>query len=604
MQTLEMVILYKEKDMPKNKFIELLQRNFGEKDLVNFGINKKYYLERKAKEDPEFEDRFSRDFEQAKHYVRMIGSQVKALRDKYDLYLSFTPTGGKERKKPNAEDTYIIAQDIDGAPIPTDLPPSYYWETSPNKYQGVWVLDNKVNPQEHEILCRKLVKKYNFDPCGVDIVHLYRIPGTVNHKYATDFKVSGMQGDGTVYRKRDFMKFLEDVDISKRTVVIDEEIEEINADLDSVLEEYQAIKEFTHRLAVDRSEWAWKLEQKMIANGASKEEVKFVLLNAPVEMAKFTEETVDAEVHRAFAKAEAIETGEGEEEVEVVTSLTKKVTLEEQEAKSITSVTKRGEKKKRRFNIVRVDEIQPFDPTDFWLIEDFWENGSVGVIGAPSKSFKSTFALNLACAVATGKPFDGREVKQGAVLIIQGENNLSMEQHKIYAVTGCETPPPIYFVDDNITMEQIYRLESDIRDLGVKLLIIDPMYLLFGNGDINRHQDIVERLEMLSKISKNTGCAVMLIHHSRKLERGAKIQTSDMYGSAFIEGWYESMILLQRKTNNSSRMTTYFRNHKSGDVYDLVVDDNMGCKVYSRKGESAYEEPEVELSTLGGFEDE
>jgi len=77
-----------------------------------------------------------------------------------------------------------------------------------------------------------------------------------------------------------------------------------------------------------------------------------------------------------------------------------------------------------------------------------------------------------------------------------------------------------------------------------------------------------------------------------------------MYGSAFIEGWYESMILLQRKTNNSSRMTTYFRNHKSGDVYDLVVNDNMGCKVYSRKGESAYEEPEVELSTLGGFEDD
>ena len=60
----------------------------------------------------------------------------------------------------------------------------------------------------------------------------------------------------------------------------------------------------------------------------------------------------------------------------------------------------------------------------------------MGIIGAPSKSFKSTFALNLACAVATGKPFDGREVKQGAVLILQGENNLSMEQHKIYSITG------------------------------------------------------------------------------------------------------------------------------------------------------------------------
>jgi hypothetical protein len=587
----------------KNKFIELLQRNFGEKDLVNFGVNKKFYLERKVKEDPEFEDRFSRDFEQAKHYVKHIGSQVKALRDKYDLYLSFTPTGGKERKKTNAQDTYIIAQDIDGAPIPTDLPPSYYWETSPNKYQGVWVLDNKVNPQEHEILCRKLVKKYGFDPCGVDIVHLYRIPSTVNHKYATDFKVSGLQGEGTVYRKRDFMKHLEDVDISSRAVVGHEDIEYLNLDLDAVLEEYNAFKEFTHELAVDRSEWAWKLEQKMIMNGASKEEVKFVLLNAPDGKAKFTEETVDAEVNRAFAKSESL-AEESEEEVELVTELTSKMSIEEQGGKSIKTVSKKGKKRKNKFNIVRVDEIEPFDPTDFWLIEDFWENGSVGVIGAPSKSFKSTFALNLACAVATGKPFDGRKVKQGAVLIIQGENNLSMEQHKIYAVTGCDTPPPIYFVDDNITMEQVYRLENDIRELGVKLLIIDPMYLLFGSGDINRHQDIVERLEMLTRLSKNTGCAVMLIHHSRKLERGAKITTSDMYGSAFIEGWYESMILLQRKSNNSSTMTTYFRNHKSGDVYDLVVDDNMGCRAFARKGESAYDAEEADFSVLGGDGDE
>lgn len=587
----------------KNKFIELLQRNFGEKDLVNFGVNKKFYLERKVKEDPEFEDRFSRDFEQAKHYVKHIGSQVKALRDKYDLYLSFTPTGGKERKKTNAQDTYIIAQDIDGAPIPTDLPPSYYWETSPNKYQGVWVLDNKVNPQEHEILCRKLVKKYGFDPCGVDIVHLYRIPSTVNHKYATDFKVSGLQGEGTVYRKRDFMKHLEDVDISSRAVVEHEDIEYLNLDLDAVLEEYNAFKEFTHELAVDRSEWAWKLEQKMIMNGASKEEVKFVLLNAPDGKAKFTEETVDAEVNRAFAKSESL-AEESEEEVELVTELTSKMSIEEQGGKSIKTVSKKGKKRKNKFNIVRVDEIEPFDPTDFWLIEDFWENGSVGVIGAPSKSFKSTFALNLACAVATGKPFDGRKVKQGAVLIIQGENNLSMEQHKIYAVTGCDTPPPIYFVDDNITMEQVYRLDNDIRELGVKLLIIDPMYLLFGSGDINRHQDIVERLEMLTRLSKNTGCAVMLIHHSRKLERGAKITTSDMYGSAFIEGWYESMILLQRKSNNSSTMTTYFRNHKSGDVYDLVVDGNMGCRAFVRKGESAYDAEEADFSVLGGDGDE
>lgn len=572
------------------EFLDILKRNYSEDDLIPFGVNKKFYNQKHP------ENRFNRDFEEHKYRIKLIPDQVKALRDKYDLYICFTPVKDGKRIKPNAQDSFVIAQDIDGAPIPEDLTPSYYWQTSPGKYQGVWILDNAVNPQEHEIICRKLIKKYNFDPCGSDIVHFYRIPSTRNHKYASTFNVSGMQGKGTVYRKRDIMKRLEDVDITTSVVTNNEPIEYKEFDLDELLLDYSVKQEFYNILGYDRSEWAWNVESKMIINGASKEEVKFVLLSAPDAMAKFTEKTIDAEVNRVYAKVEA-EAKEIEEELEDRASL-KRLSKAPKGIVRIEDTELRGKKPhKGKVNIKRVDEIEPFDPTDFWLIEDLWENNSVGVVGAPSKSFKSTLTLNLACAVATGKPFDGREVKQGAVLIIQGENNLSMEQHKIYSITG-ETELPIYFVDDNITMDHIYKLKDSIIKLGIKLLIIDPMYLLFGSGDINKHQDIVLRLEMLSDLSKNTNCSIMLVHHSRKLERGAKIQTSDMYGSAFIEGWYESMILLQRQSNNSSRMVTYFRNHKSGDVYDLVVDDNMGCKAYKRNDDSGYETDKMELKRL------
>lgn len=573
------------------EFLDILRRNYAEDDLIPFGVNKKFYNQKHE------EARFNRDFEEHKYRIKLIPDQIKALKDKYDLYICFTPVQNGNRIKPNAQDSFVIAQDIDGAPIPEDLPPSYYWQTSPGKYQGVWIIDNAVTPQEHGIICKKLIKKYNFDPCGSDIVHFYRIPSTKNHKYASTFSVSGMQGKGTVYRKRDIIKHLKDVDITTSVVTENEPIEYKEYDLEELLLEYSVKQEFNRILGSDRSEWAWNVERKMFINGASKEEVKFVLLNAPESMAKFTEKNVDAEVNRVYAKIKA-------EDREIAEELENNPTKLERLDKGSNGIVRledtelRGKKpQKGEIKIKRVDEIEPFDPTDFWLIEDLWENNSVGVIGAPSKSFKSTLTLNLACAVATGKPFDGREVKQGAVLIIQGENNLSMEQHKIYSITG-ETELPIYFVDDNITMDHIYKLKDSIIKLGIKLLIIDPMYLLFGSGDINKHQDIVLRLEMLSELSKNTNCSIMLVHHSRKLERGAKIQTSDMYGSAFIEGWYESMILLQRQSNNSSRMVTYFRNHKSGDVYDLVVDDNMGCKAYKRNDDSGYEPDKMELKRL------
>lgn len=325
---------------------------------------------------------------------------------------------------------------------------------------------------------------------------------------------------------------------------------------------------------------------KMARKGATKSQVKFVILNAPEGMQKFTEKTVDSEVHRIFAKMEA-----KDYEDKPKHKLDQKVSPPD-----LSGISKKGVKE-NLLSVVKVSDIEPYDDKDFWLIEDFWQNCSVGIVGAPSKSFKSTLTLNLACAVATGRPFDGRKVKQGPVLIVQGENSLSIEQSKIYSITG-ETDLPIYFVESNWDMTKIMLLKDTILKHGIKLLIIDPMYLLFGAGDINKHQDITERLTKLSLLRDQTGCSIMLVHHSRKLERGAKIQTTDMYGSAFIEGWYESMLLLQRTGVQSSRLVTYFRNHKSGDVYNLVVDDNMGCKAYKQDDSSDFEKQEAQVDSI------
>ena len=568
--------------MTREKFMTLLQRNFGESDSLYFGINRKFYNSKQ-------ENPFGREFDEMRVSLAELPKIIKKNKTDFDLYLCFTPIDkGEQRLKSNAKDTYIIAQDIDGVPIPEDLPPSYYWETSPGKFQGVWVMDNKLTPKEQEEINRKLIAKYGFDATGADVVHYYRIPGTLNHKYASTFKVSGLQGNGTVYRKRDFIKALKDVvppvyvdgDTSKELIPLG------RFDLDDLLDKYRVETDYLKDEGIDKSSWSFRIGMKMARKGATKSQVKFVILNAPEGMQKFTEKTVDSEVHRIFAKMEA-----KDYEDKPKHKLDQKVSPPD-----LSGISKKGVKE-NLLSVVKVSDIEPYDDKDFWLIEDFWQNGSVGIVGAPSKSFKSTLTLNLACAVATGRPFDGRKVKQGPVLIVQGENSLSIEQSKIYSITG-ETDLPIYFVDSNWDMTKIMHLKDTIIKHGIKLLIIDPMYLLFGAGDINKHQDITERLTKLSLLRDQTGCSIMLVHHSRKLERGAKIQTADMYGSAFIEGWYESMLLLQRTGVQSSRLVTYFRNHKSGDVYNLVVDDNMGCKAYKQDDSSDFDKQEAKVDSI------
>jgi hypothetical protein len=56
-----------------------------------------------------------------------------------------------------------------------------------------------------------------------------------------------------------------------------------------------------------------------------------------------------------------------------------------------------------------------------WIVQDFIAAGSVAwLYGAPG-SYKTFAALDIAMSVATGKPWQGREVSQGAVLFIAAE---------------------------------------------------------------------------------------------------------------------------------------------------------------------------------------
>lgn len=534
--------------------LELLKRNFSESDSVCVGR-----LDRET-------GKFHQEFIKLKNLSGYVGKWFKTQ----DVYLCYTPLTKQERKKQNACDTYLVVQDIDGVPIPQDFEPSYYWETSPDKYQGIWVLDNLLTVEEHKEYARILANAYNFDKTSSDIVHFYRLPQTINHKYRSKFNVSALKGSGKVYRKKEFIKHLDrlGIDLELQTVqdMQTDKIPYNNYNYDEIWENY-GLNVFINTLDFsDRSEAIFKIENKLIADGASKEVVKYVLLNLESNLAKFTQETVDDEVHRAFAKFNPFKRDKTVQDMQTGKKSKKKKVKKKQARPHEVIVTK-------------YNDIEPVDESSFWLVEGLWQDESVGVIGAPSKSFKSTLVLNMACAVASGEPLDGRSVKQGAVMILQGENNLGLERRKIIDITG-KDDLPIYFVESFITLDKIGKLRRHIAEHEIKLLIIDPLYLLFGVGDINKHQDITSRLQELTRIRDDYGCSVILVHHSRKLDKGSKMSTSDLYGSSFIEGWYESMVLLQRNGISSSRAITYFRNHKSGDRYDLVVDDNMSIKLY------------------------
>lgn len=549
----------------------MLQRNFGEDDYVAVGLNKKFVNE-KTGENP-----FARDFTQVYMRVNALPNYIKSMRKKADVYICFTPVSDKNRVKVNAKDSYLIVQDIDGVPIPEDLKPSYFWETSPGKFQGVWILDNLVTPQEQERINRQLVARYGFDKSSADIVHFYRVPMSINHKYKTDFKVSDLQGDGKVYRKSEFVKFLgktKTTELQNTAVTSDSEIAYKEFPLKKLVKKYDAVSEFRNLDNIsDRSEYSWRLSMKLIKAGATKEELKFILLNLPDDMAKWNQSTVDKEVNRCFSKADFTE-GKSE----------------------LSSIKFSGEKENKNltwgnFKITKFKDVEELDPSGNWLIEGMWEKGSVGIVGAPPKSFKSTLVNNMVISVASGRPFCGRHVQQGGVLVVLGESNPQHEKAKMIRMMNSQDEDlPIYFVEEHISILEVTYLEKVINDNDIKLLVLDPMYMLLGE-DLSDQRRVTQALQLITTLRNKTGCAVILVHHSRKIQRGEKIKPDDLFGTTFINGWYESMILLQRNGRNSSEMKTYFRNNPSGDIFNLHVNpDTMKIRLYENNDGDDWEE--------------
>lgn len=511
------------------KFKDVLSLNFGKDDEIHVGLLAS-----------------SGQFNNGTITLGEIDEFITEYKDDYNVFMCYAPIDGDDRLLENAKPTKFLVADIDGAEIPEEFPPSYYWETSPNKYQGLWISDKVIAPKDYEVLAHAMVKKFKFDSAS-DIVHLYRIPTTVNHKYATPQEVSEPKGDGVVYRRQDIFEILEYDKYKKGTKkkkVKGKRIPNKDYDLEELYKKYE-VKPLVEREITDRSAYVYAIAKALYEQGAKSSEVKFVVMSTDQD--KWDRDEIDKVLLRIKSKTKRRK------------KVSSSVNISEDEV-----------------HIIGINDVKEGEHGEEWLIEGLWEYDSVGLIVAPPKSYKSTLITNMSVAVASGKPFDGRKVIQGGVLILQGENSLVAEKSRLMNIAGT-TDLPIYYVQSSINLDNIEVLKRTIIENNIKMLVIDPLYLLFGSGNMNHQVDVTPKLRTLTELRKETGCSIILVHHTRKTDGSSDLSTSDINGSGFFEGWYESLIMLQpprRTVVRKVKMFNRFRNH-IGSEGTIRIDDNL-----------------------------
>ena len=209
--------------------------------------------------------------------------------------------------------------------------------------------------------------------------------------------------------------------------------------------------------------------------------------------------------------------------------------------------------------LVTLEEYRTLErPSINWLIPGLLPKpGFVLLIGSP-KAGKSSLALQIALAVAQGKIFLNKQVRNASVLYIQqDESELSWRVGKLDVLKthGVSLAGPVHMVhpederrglDILCSPDNIY-LSMLIRESNAELVVIDVLRELFC-GDENESGTMKAVFDRIAAATE--GKAALLLHHIHKLDpRFPTPRPVDAArGSSYISGKVDAVWLLHDST--------------------------------------------------------
>ena len=179
---------------------------------------------------------------------------------------------------------------------------------------------------------------------------------------------------------------------------------------------------------------------------------------------------------------------------------------------------------KLAFEFTRADDLELTEIK--WVVDDYIEADSLAQVFGDPGGGKSFVAIDLACCVATGKPWHGHEVKQGSVFYIAGEGHNGLARRLKAWQIGNGTSlagVPLYkshraaqlydATEAAVVAESIKQLSAEANCIP-SMIVIDTLARNHG-GDENSTQDMNAFIQHLDVYLRQPWkCCVMVVHHS------------------------------------------------------------------------------------------
>ncbi len=220
------------------------------------------------------------------------------------------------------------------------------------------------------------------------------------------------------------------------------------------------------------------------------------------------------------------------------------------------------------FPIVRVAHITTHTPEPAWMIASLWGEQAVGFIGGTPKSGKTWLALELAVAVASGRPCLGRFAvpEPGPVLLYSAEDGAADVRRRVAAIARAREVDLSRLAVGLIREPMLQldrpghqlRLEATLAAVRPRLLVLDPLVRLH-RGDENSAADISALLGFLRGLQREHGVAIAVVHHVRKSASSGQPGQA-LRGSGDLHAWSDSNLFLLHR-NNRLELHAEHRNH-------------------------------------------
>jgi hypothetical protein len=535
-----------------------------------------------------------------------------ALRDREDLYYSVAQFAQRGRRIEDVLPVAWLWADLDEV-HPSEAGkfgylPTIAIQSSPGRYQALWRLDRELKPGTAERLNRGLSYALDADKGGWDLTQVLRIPFTRNYKYPAAPVVELMwYKPELVYNPRHIWE-----EIKKRLPT----------------ETLEQMKPGQGRVDIPRTDIPAKARallrvgaEEVVEGERSSRMWELICLLAEAGLTE--QEIFDLVWQSAWNKSSDMRSGQSRVWREVrkgIRHVQRQVSLrvvapqgdvdEEEdtdpEQGDIIADESAVEEIVERLPFVAYNSFMAMSmEAPRWLVKDIWTAQSHGIIGGEPKTSKTTLALALALAVASGKPFLGRYpvATQGPVLFVQEENAPWMMQdrlRKLAAYSGLisdrdartrsarssdlaargkvvvqlDFPKdvPIRFLN-NFGFDLDYEdhrdmLEAEVAAVRPALVVLDPLYLLLGGADLDKASSLRPFLKWLLHLRYAYGTAIAVVHHFRKAS-GAPGQHQGragqrVLGSTTLHGWSDSAIYASARDSlrtgwTSTRIETEFR---------------------------------------------